>query len=352
MTFPKPVIALTMGEPGGIGPEVIAKALRSHRRSKKFDYLLMGARAPFELLKKKFHLSIPSDISFLEIHSPSPFVLGRSPLPLEGGEGKGEGEEIFDPGKISKRNAILAYESLRTASRLAIKGKVQAIVTAPLNKTGMRFVDAKFQGHTEYLASQAGVKEFAMMFVGPRLKVTLVTIHVPLKSVSPLITRQAVFEKIRLTHEFLKKYYRIKTPRIAVCALNPHGKETGTEDEAQIRPAVRVAQKKKILAHGPFSADQLFHEAYEGKWDAVISMYHDQGLAPFKMIAFRDGVNVTLGLPFIRTSPDHGTALGIAYQNKADASSFLAALRLAEKLLTTFPHLSPPPFQGGGKRRG
>lgn len=310
MVFKKPVIALTMGEPGGIGPEVILKALQTSQRSKKFDYLLIGSHAPFDFLKKKFHLSIPSDVLFSEI-------------PSRG----------FDPKKISKRNAILAYQSLETASDLAVAGKVQAMVTAPLNKTGMRFVDKKFHGHTEYLASQAGVKEFAMMFVGPKLKVTLVTIHIPIRAVSRFITRKAVFEKIRLTHEFLKKYFRIKNPKIAVCALNPHGKETGNEDEAQIRPAVRMAQKKKILAEGPFSADQLFHEAYEGKWDAVVSMYHDQGLAPFKMIAFRDGVNVTLGLPFIRTSPDHGTALDIAYQNKADASSFISALRLAEKLL-------------------
>ena len=172
-----------------------------------------------------------------------------------------------------------------------------------------------------------------MMFVSERLKVTLCTIHVPLQKVSRLIRQELVLEKIELTHEFLKERFKIPKPKIAVCALNPHGRETGPEEDLHILPAVQKARAEKIEALGPLSADQLFHDAYHGRFDAVVSMYHDQGLAPFKMIAFRDGVNVTLGLPFIRTSPDHGTAFDIAYQRKADPSSMMAAMDLAKKLI-------------------
>jgi 4-hydroxythreonine-4-phosphate dehydrogenase len=208
---------------------------------------------------------------------------------------------------------------------------VDAIVTAPVNKAAIRLVDKKFIGHTEFLAGKAKTRRFAMMFVSPRLNVTLATIHVPLKKVSGLLTKKSILEKILLTEEMLKRGLAIKNPRIAVCALNPHGKEFGDEETKVIAPAVRAACRKGIHAAGPFSADLLFYAAYHGKYDALIAMYHDQALAPFKLVAFHDGVNVTLGLPYIRTSPDHGTAFDIAYQGKADPSSMIAALRLAQK---------------------
>jgi 4-hydroxythreonine-4-phosphate dehydrogenase len=208
---------------------------------------------------------------------------------------------------------------------------VDAIVTAPVNKAAIRLVDKKFIGHTEFLAGKAKARRFAMMFVSSRLNVTLATIHVPLKKVSGLLTKKGILEKILLTEEMLKEGLAIKKPRIAVCALNPHGGEFGDEESKVIAPAVRAACRKGIRASGPFSADLLFHAAYHGKYDALIGMYHDQALAPFKLVAFHDGVNVTLGLPYCRTSPDHGTAFDIAYQGKADASSMLAALRLAKK---------------------
>ncbi len=236
-------------------------------------------------------------------------------------------------GKISRSNAAFAFAALEQATLAACRGVVDGLVTAPVHKTAMRMIQKHFQGHTEYLAKTSGSKAYAMMFVSPRLKVTLVTIHVPIKKVSGLVTQRGVFEKIFLTDQFLRSKLKIRKPKIAVCALNPHGKETGVEDEAVIRPAVRKAQGKKISVFGPLSADQLFHDAFHGRFDAVISMYHDQGLAPFKMIAFRDGVNVTLGLPFIRTSPDHGTAFDIAGKGKADARSMHAALNLAARLV-------------------
>lgn len=322
----KPVLALTMGDPGGIGPEIIAKALQPRNRSSKFQYLVVGAKAPFELLQKKYGLKIALNpvTGFDESQWSSGGINFWDIF---------RGCETFDIGKVSKRNAELTYRTLEAAAKLAVEGKVKGIVTAPINKTTMRLIDPGFHGHTEFLAAASGVKKYAMMFVGPKLKVTLVTIHEPISKVSKLITREQVFEKIQLTAEFLKKRFRMKNPKLGVCALNPHGRETGTEDEKEIRPAVEKARRQNINALGPLSADQIFHDAYEGRFDAVISMYHDQGLAPFKMIAFRDGVNVTVGLPFVRTSPDHGTAFDIAYQNKADASSFLSSLRLAEKLI-------------------
>lgn len=219
------------------------------------------------------------------------------------------------------------------AAQLAKQKKIQAMVTAPINKSSMRLVDKGFHGHTEFLADRAGAKHFAMMFVSERLKVTLVTIHVSLKKVSSLLKPEMIHEKILLTDRFLKKYFKIKSPRLGVCALNPHGRECGREEDRIIVPAIQKARRSGIHAEGPLAGDQVFFDAYHGKYDAVISMYHDQGLAPFKLIAFRDGVNVTLGLPYIRTSPDHGTAFDIACQDKADPVSFKSALRLAEKLV-------------------
>ncbi|MBI3316814.1 MAG: 4-hydroxythreonine-4-phosphate dehydrogenase PdxA [Candidatus Omnitrophica bacterium] len=298
----KPVIAITMGDPGGIGPEVTLKALKKIR-VRSAEFMIIGSPETWKETRERPEV---------------PFV----PVPCF----------KIEKQKISKWNAQAAFAAIRKAADLALTGRVQAIVTAPVNKTAMRLVDSEFVGHTEYFAKRAKVQSFAMMFVSKKLKVTLATIHVPVSRLSRLIRTPLVFEKIRLTDEFLKKYFRIRRPKIAVCALNPHGKETGPEDEKYIRPAVEKACKKGMVAVGPRSADQLFFDAYEGRFDAVVSMYHDQGLAPFKMIAFRDGVNVTLGLPFIRTSPDHGTAFEIAYKNKADERSMIAAIELAIKL--------------------
>ena len=354
------ILAVTMGDPGGIGPEVIAKSLRDFKIREDLFYLLIGTPEPFEYLADAKGLGLPlnpiptleaeflreDSINFLDISEEARWILKKSrkgaaardentgEFPEEFARASGlKGAAVFDVGKVSLANASTAFAALKVAAYQAATGLIAGIVTAPVNKTSMRLIDPKFRGHTEFLAKISKVREYAMMFVSDRLKVTLVTIHVPLKRVSRLITEEAVLEKIRLTAEFLRGHFNRLRPKIAVCALNPHGRETGDEDEAQIAPAVRRAQMEKIEASGPLSADQLFHEAYEGRFDAVVAMYHDQGLAPFKMIAFHDGVNVTLGLPFVRTSPDHGTAFEIAYQGKADPRSMKAALDLAGRLI-------------------
>ena len=238
----------------------------------------------------------------------------------------------FEIGKVSRVNGLLSFESLKIAAREAARGKVQAIVTAPIHKKAVRLVKPGFTGHTEYLAETAGKKEFAMLFYSDFFCVTLVTIHLALKDVSKKIKASDITSKIKLTHQFLKSKLRIQKPKIAVACLNPHGEEFGTEERHVIVPGVKKAKRFGIRVEGPLPGDQVFHDAYEKRFDAVIAMYHDQGLAPFKMIAFERGVNVTIGLPYVRTSPDHGTAFDIAYQNKANPTSFLESLRLAKKI--------------------
>ncbi len=331
-------IGITMGDPGGIGPEVMVKALRACKRSARTAYVLFATEPVLQLLRRKTGLSLPhkpfrtwdqckpGSFTLLDIASQAAKLWSRRQ------KGKWNFKKPADTGRISLHNACLATAALAEAARHVAGGRLHGLVTAPVNKTTMRLIDRRFIGHTEFLAQAAGVRAYAMFFASERLKVTLVTIHVPVRKVPPLIRQALVFEKIKLTYEFLKQRYGLPKPKIAVCALNPHGAETGEEEDREIVPAIRKARRLHWDVSGPYSADQLFFEAYHGRYDALISMYHDQGLAPFKMIAFRDGVNVTLGLPFIRTSPDHGTAFDIAYRGTADGASMLSALRLAQKL--------------------
>ena len=329
-----PVIALTMGDPGGIGPEILVKALQKEKSSKRSAYLFIGSRVAFKTLCQKTGLWLP----FKTVHDVLPGSLRPGNTYFLDVSAGLPGGGTFKIGKVCRENGRLALLAIEKAASLAKRGIVNAIVTAPVNKTAIRLVDRKFIGHTEFLAGKAKTRRFAMMFVSPRLNVTLATIHVSLKKVSRLITAKSILEKILLTEEMLKRGLGIKQPRIAVCALNPHGKESGSEEVRVIEPAVRAACRKGIDASGPFSADLLFHAAYHGRYDGVIGMYHDQALAPFKLVAFHDGVNVTLGLPYIRTSPDHGTAFDIAYQGKADPSSMLRRSVLPRKLFWRNAH--------------
>ncbi len=319
----KPVIAITMGDPGGIGPEIIMKALALGKLPASCHYKVIGARKVFEDLKEK----IKADL-FLCKHEP---FSGKGASFLDISQFCPSSK--YKIGKVSSENGQMARTAIDQAAILAAKGLIQGIVTAPVNKAAIRLIDKNFIGHTEFFAQKAGIKRFAMMFISPRLKVTLVTIHVPLKKVSGLLNRAMILEKILLTEDVLKRALGLARPKIAVCALNPHGQETGREEAKVIVPAVRQAQRKGICVSGPYAADQLFYQAYHGRYDALISMYHDQALGPFKMIAFQKGINMTLGLPYVRTSPDHGTAFDLAGLGKADASSMISAIRLASNLV-------------------
>ena len=321
-----PVIAITMGDPGGIGPETIVKTLLEQARPSECQYVVIGSPMVFSFLRENLNLDFP--FKPMTPWNPAGLEAGEvGLLSIEDGP--------FDIGKETLRNGRMAFQAIAKAAELAHQGLVQGIVTAPLHKAAVRLEHKDFIGHTEFLAQRSGAKQFAMMFVGSKLKVTLVTTHVPLKKVSEALNEESIAEKIKLTYDALLKGFSIPTPRIGVCALNPHGKECGTGEEEIIQKAVKRAEGEGVKAAGPFSADQLFYAAYHGAYDALVCMYHDQALGPFKMIHFHDGVNVTLGLPFIRTSPDHGTAYDIAYQGKADPASLKAALGLAEKMVLT-----------------
>jgi 4-hydroxythreonine-4-phosphate dehydrogenase len=327
------IIAITMGDPGGIGPEVIVKSLRKIKSGPKFRFVIFGIEEVFKKLKTKARLGLTyqrlegidisglkkNAVGFIDVSNETAAILSDH----------GPGPFHFEIGKISKVNAAMTLAALAKAADYAVRRQVAAIATAPLNKEALRLLDPAFKGHTEYLAQAAGCREYAMTFVSKRLKVTLVTLHVALKKVSALLTTELVASKIRLTHEFLKNYLGLQKPKIAVCALNPHGKETGEEEEKIIVPAVQDMRSKGINVLGPFPSDVLFHHAWCGDYDAIVSMYHDQALGPFKMMAFHDGVNVTAGLPFVRTSPDHGTAFDIAWKGKAEPTSMMMAIRLA-----------------------
>jgi len=304
----KRVIVITMGDPKGIGPEVVSKALLHKSLLKQGPFIVVGNR------KVLGHVS--SSVSVVDV----------------GYKSAGEGSLKF----------------LDKAIDLIKGGVADALVTAPLSKEEVSRYHKNFVGHTEYLAEAFGVKEFDMMFVAPQVRLTIVTRHVPLKDVPRLITQKAVFNSIALMARTLKDKFKIKNPKIAVLGLNPHAGENGllgSEDIKHIFPAIRKAKTQGINARGPLPADTFFAfntnislplvgRAREGDvYDGIIAMYHDQGLAPLKGMYMKELVNFTAGLPFIRTSPCHGTAYDIAGKNKADPSSMISAIRLACQLV-------------------
>ena len=264
----KPRIGITLGDPAGIGPEVIAKALASGKLDRRYEY------------------------------------------------------EVIGNARASRREA---RQWIITGAKRCLRGELAALVTGPIIKE----IVEPWPGQTEFLANLSGTKKFAMLLTGGKLRVALVTTHTPVSTVAGLITRKKIIEVVELTREFCQRL-GIQQPRIAVTGLNPHAGEgglLGNEEKRIIAPAV-----KKACAIGPCSADTVFYRAVHGEFDAVVAMYHDQGLAPFKLIAFDNGVNVTLGLPFVRTSPDHGTAPDIAGKGIAHAAGMIAAINLAARL--------------------
>ena len=305
-----PRIAVTLGDPAGIGPEVALKALSRLPAAKRKKILLLGPGPLYENLARKLSLQFDFQWLFTE-PVPRKMVFGRS----------------------VNSQTRLAVASIDLAVRLAMQGGVDAIVTAPINKAGLKKAGYAMPGHTEYLAELSGTQKYEMMLVGGPLRTVLVTRHLALKDVSSKISKKKVEETIVLADFELRRSFGIRKPRLVVCGLNPHAGESGNfgrEEIEEIAPAVRAARKKiRGTVVGPLSPDALFYDAYSGRYDAEICMYHDQGLIPLKMISRGHGVNVTLGLPFVRTSPDHGTAYDIAGKFKADPGSMSEALRLA-----------------------
>ncbi|NQT95997.1 MAG: 4-hydroxythreonine-4-phosphate dehydrogenase PdxA, partial [Candidatus Omnitrophica bacterium] len=241
----------------------------------------------------------------------------------------------FSFGKISGSYGRASIEYIDKAISLIRSKKSDILVTAPINKHAAGLSGFKYSGHTGYLAERSDTKDYAMMLAGGPLKVILVTTHIPLRKVAKSINTRKIFDKIVLTDRYFKKYFGKKSPKIAVSGLNPHAGEDGllgVEDRELIAPAIRAAKKKKINAFGPLVPDALFYDLFRGDYDAAVCMYHDQGLIPLKMIARDESVNITLGLPFIRTSPGHGTALDIAKRAKASSMSMEEAIKTAVRM--------------------
>jgi 4-hydroxythreonine-4-phosphate dehydrogenase len=322
----KPLIAVTMGDPSGIGPEIIAMALARPEIAALCSVIVIGderamARGigitglPLRLV------TVPDGLPPAD---PDPAVIHLRPM-----SSLGAGDLEFGKPTIASGEAIYRY--INEAARLCLSGAVSAMATAPISKEALNRAGHHYPGHTELLAELTGTGEFVMMLAGDRLRVTLVTIHEALKDVPSLVTKEKVLSTIRITHRDVDRYFR-KNPRIAVLALNPHcgeGGLFGNEEELIIKPAIDAARREGIDAVGPLSADTLFHFAVKGEYDAVVCMYHDQGLIPLKLLHFDDGVNVTLGLPIIRTSVDHGTAYDLAGTGTASDASMAAAIRMA-----------------------
>lgn len=308
-------IGITLGCPAGIGPEVILKSLQHFQE--KFpevlsSLLIIGDARVIEQRAKWLGIKIPLEVE----------ILSLTEIEVKPGEPSVEG---FKAMGLFVQKAI----------DLAKEGKIKAIVTGPISKEGLEKVGIKYKGHTEWLAQELGAKDFVMSFYGERLKVSLVTTHIPLKEVPEKITADKVFTTAKLSFEFLLKL-KVLNPKIALCGINPHAGEgglIGEEEKTVLKEAITLCQKAGLPVYGPYPADSLFFWAYQGRYDLVVAMYHDQGLASFKLIHFEDGVNITLGLPVIRTSPCHGTAYDIANKGVANPSSFIQAIHLAYKLI-------------------
>jgi len=324
-----PIIGITMGDPTGIGPEIIVKALSTKELYQVCRPIVFGDR---EVLLKAAEMQSLSIVVVLPEKIPEDgYLPGRIFL---------YSLSQLDPaflrfGQPDRECGLAMVKYIEGAVKWVRSGQVDAITTCPINKKAINESGHPFSGHTELLAHLVQAPSVAMMFVGSQWKVVLVTTHLPIKEVSKWITRDRVLSTIRLTDEGLKNYFEITHPRIAVLGLNPHcGEEglLGDEEKMEIVPAIMEARSQGLEVEGPFPADSFFNPSSPNPFDAVVSMYHDQGLIPMKVSDFREAINLTLGLPLIRTSVGHGTAYDIAGKGLADPTNLIKAVQLASKL--------------------
>jgi len=322
----RPKIAITMGDFNGIGPEVIIKALGDETIRSRCQPVIIGSYEIIKQINKSLGERLKLDrLLKMEGVFPPPDVVGVFDCVRVD-----PGKVAF--GKVSQVAGEAAGRCLEEAIARALMGDVDAVVTAPVCKEALRLAGYDYPGQTELLAERTGAERFVMMLVAGTFRIGLATTHCPISQVPRLLKMERITEKIQVIYDALRERFGIKEPRIAVCALNPHGGEGGlfgSEEVRVIRPAVERAQGMGIDARGPFPSDSLFARVEEGDYHAYLAMYHDQGMIPIKVRAFGRAVNFTAGLPIIRTSPDHGTAFDIAGKFIADEGSMKEAIRLA-----------------------
>lgn len=316
----RPVIGISIGDLNGIGTELIIKTFSDHRILELCTPIIFASNKVINFYRKaipEVNFSYQNIKDFTRIHHKQINLFNCW-----------EEEVAINPGQLTETGGKYAVKSLVTAVRALKENRINGLVTAPLHKKNTQSAEFNFTGHTPFLQNVFGANDVVMLMTSENLKVGLVTEHLPLSEVTKFITREAIISKLNILHQTLIKDYGIDKPKIAVLGLNPHAGDEGLigkEEEEIIKPAIKDA-KHNMIVMGPFSADAFFARRHYLKFDAVLAMYHDQGLIPFKTLSIGEGVNYTAGLPAIRTSPDHGTAFDIAGKNIADHSSFLSAL--------------------------
>lgn len=327
----KPLLGLTMGDPAGIGPEVIAKALALPEVRRCCRPIVVGSLPVMERTVRS--LRLPLRVVRVSGHGDA--INGRRVLPVLDPLERPLGR--YRMGAVGKQTGAASAAFIIKAVRLAQLGCIDAIVTGPINKEAINRAGYEYPGHTEMLADLTKCRESGMMILGGPLKIMFVTTHVAHKKLAKTLSAQKIVKAIRLAHKALRDYFGVSKPRIGVAALNPHAGEHGLfgdEEGRVILPACRRARALGIKASDPLPADTLFGKAARGAYDGVVAMYHDQGLIPLKLVAFGRCVNLTVGLPIIRTSVDHGTAYDIVGKGVADSGSMVEAILLAARLAT------------------
>jgi 4-hydroxythreonine-4-phosphate dehydrogenase len=317
----KPVIGISCGDSNGVGPEIIIKTLSDNRLLECCTPVVFASNKLINFYRK----SLP-DYNFIFSSIKDATKINHKQVNLYN---CWEEDMLVAPGQLTDEAGKYAILSLTIAAEALKAGKLDGLVTGPIHKKNIQAANFNYPGHTPYLKQLFGVKEVIMFMVAENMRIALLTEHVPLKDVAQYITKENIVRKLQLMKESLKKDFGINKPRIAILGLNPHAGDDGLlgkEEEETIKPAIKEAKHKDILCFGPYSADAFFARGQHEKFDAVLALYHDQGLIPFKSLAFGEGVNYTAGLSGVRTSPDHGVAFDIAGKGIADEASFRQAL--------------------------
>ena len=317
----KPIIGITSGDINGIGTELIIKTFSDNRILEHCTPVIFSSNKVINFYRKalpeyNFNFQIIKEYNRVNHKQVNLFNCW-------------EEEVIINPGQLTPEGGKYAAISLQTAVAALKQNQIDGLVTAPIHKKNIQSTDFTFTGHTPYLQNIFGVPEVVMMLCADNFRVALVTEHVPVAEIARHITKEKIVSKLKIIHQSLQKDFGIEKPRIAVLGLNPHAGDEGligNEEETIIKPAIKEAKNNNMLVIGPYSADAFFARRSFTQFDAVLAMYHDQGLIPFKTLATGEGVNYTAGLPGVRTSPDHGVAFDIAGKNKADNSSFLTSI--------------------------